>query len=98
MVGAFVNYQVVAPKLRVYTELAKDSLTIPEFMSQRFIKEKSYLRLIAGVVIIIFFTVYTSSGLVAGGKLFSSAFETSYAFGVFATVAMSWRIPSWADS
>lgn len=88
VVGAFVNYQVVAPKLRVYTELAKDSLTIPEFMSQRFIKEKSYLRLIAGVVIIIFFTVYTSSGLVAGGKLFSSAFETSYAFGVFATVAI----------
>lgn len=88
VVGAFVNYQVVAPKLRVYTELANDSLTIPEFMSQRFNKNNSQLRLIASVVIILFFTVYTASGLVAGGKLFSSAFATSYTFGVLVTVAI----------
>ncbi|MBU2882996.1 sodium/proline symporter PutP [Psychrosphaera sp. B3R10] len=88
VIGAYVNYLIVAPKLRVYTELANDSLTIPEFMSRRFMKDKSHLRLIASVVIILFFTVYTASGLVAGGKLFSSAFATSYSFGVFATVGI----------
>ena len=88
VMGAYVNYQVVAPKLRVYTELANDSLTIPEFLSRRFLKDKSSIRLIASLIIIVFFTVYTASGLVAGGKLFASAFGADYAFGVLATVSI----------
>lgn len=88
VVGAYVNYQVVAPKLRIFTELADDSLTIPEFFSKRFAIETGSVRLIASIVIILFFTVYTASGLVAGGKLFESAFGINYIWGIVATVGV----------
>jgi solute:Na+ symporter, SSS family len=88
IIGAYVNYRVVAPKLRLYTELADDSLTIPEFLSKRFGLDKGAIRMVASLIIIIFFTVYTASGLVAGGKLFESAFGLSYSFGIFATVSI----------
>ncbi|MDN3651329.1 sodium/proline symporter PutP [Thalassotalea ponticola] len=88
VIGAYVNYQIVAPKLRVFTEVADDSLTIPEFLSKRFALNKGGVRLIASLVIIVFFTVYTASGLVAGGKLFESAFGLHYSWGVIATVSV----------
>jgi SSS family solute:Na+ symporter len=88
VIGAYVNYQIVAPKLRIYTEIADDALTIPEFFSKRFALDKASVRLIASVVIILFFTVYTASGLVAGGKLFVSAFGLDYTWGVLATVGV----------
>lgn len=88
LVGAYVNYQIVAPKLRVFTELADDALTIPEFFSKRFAKEAARVRFIASAVIIVFFTLYTASGLVAGGKLFQSAFAIDYHYGVIITVAV----------
>jgi SSS family solute:Na+ symporter len=88
VLGAYVNYQIVAPKLRVFTELADDALTIPEFFSKRFARENANVRLIASIVIILFFTVYTASGLVAGGKLFQSAFQMDYQWGVIATVSV----------
>ncbi|MGB0988904.1 MAG: sodium:solute symporter family transporter, partial [Pseudoalteromonas spongiae] len=88
VLGAYVNYHIVAPKLRVFTELADDALTIPEFFSKRFALEKGSVRLIASIVIIVFFTVYTASGLVAGGKLFESAFNIDYTIGIVATVSI----------
>ncbi len=88
VVGAYVNYLIVAPKLRVYTELANDALTIPEFLSKRFGLENGSIRLVASLIIIIFFTVYTASGLVAGGKLFESAFNLHYHIGILATVSI----------
>ncbi|TKB47708.1 sodium/proline symporter PutP [Thalassotalea mangrovi] len=88
VVGAYVNYQLVAPKLRVFTEVADDALTIPEFFSKRFAKENARVRLVSSLVIILFFTVYTASGLVAGGKLFQSAFAMDYQVGVIITVGV----------
>ena len=88
VIGAYVNYQIVAPRLRVFTELADDSLTIPEFFSKRFALDKGNVRLIASIVIILFFTVYTASGLVAGGKLFESAFGLNYELGIIITVGV----------
>ncbi|MCL1067693.1 sodium/proline symporter PutP [Shewanella olleyana] len=88
VIGAYVNYQIVAPKLRIFTELADDSLTIPEFFSKRFALNNGSVRLIASIVIILFFTVYTASGLVAGGKLFESAFGINYVWGIIATVSV----------
>jgi solute:Na+ symporter, SSS family len=88
IIGAYVNYQIVAPKLRIYTELADDSLTIPEFLSKRFGLDKGAIRIVASLIIIIFFTLYTASGLVAGGKLFETAFELSYQVGIVATVSI----------
>ncbi|HVM21723.1 MAG TPA: sodium/proline symporter PutP [Sphingomicrobium sp.] len=88
VLGAYANYRVVAPRLRVHTERAGDSITVPEFFEKRFADESGLLRAISALVIIIFFTLYTSSGMVAGGKLFESAFGLQYAFGLLLTAGV----------
>ena len=85
VLGAYLNYLIVAPRLRVFTELAGDSITLPEFFENRFEDNTRMLRIISSVVIIVFFTVYTSSGLVGGGKLFESSLGASYHAGVYIT-------------
>ena len=86
--GALANYLLVAPKLRVYTEVANDSLTVPEFFAKRFNKPNSSLRIVSAVIIVLFFTLYTSAGLVSGGKLFESAFSVDYQLGLFITLGV----------
>ena len=86
--GAFANYLLVAPRLRVYTELADDALTIPDFFEKRFADRTRALRLLSSVVIVLFFTLYTSAGVVAGGKLFDSAFGAAYETGLWITIAV----------
>ncbi len=88
LLGALVNYLLVAPKLRVYTEVADNALTIPEFFAKRFNDSSSNIRIIAAVIIVIFFTLYTSAGLVAGGKLFESAFQLNYELGLIITLGV----------
>jgi sodium/proline symporter len=88
LTGALANYLIVAPRLRVHTEVTGDSITIPEFFENRFEDKSHALRVIASVVIIVFFTLYTSAGLVAGGKLFESAFGADYAFGLWLTAGV----------
>ncbi|MEM5497706.1 sodium/proline symporter PutP [Paraglaciecola mesophila] len=88
LVGALANYILVAPKLRVYTEVANDALTIPEFFAKRFNNKSSSIRIISAVIIVMFFTLYTSAGLVAGGKLFESAFGLNYQLGLFITLGV----------
>lgn len=87
-VGALLNYIIVAPRLRVHTERAADSITIPEFFEKRFDDRSHALRVLASVVIIIFFTLYTSAGIVSGGKLFESAFGADYAVGLWLTAGV----------
>ncbi|MEP1740407.1 MAG: sodium/proline symporter PutP [Kangiellaceae bacterium] len=87
-VGAYINYIIVAPRLRMYTELASDSITLPEFFENRFEDKTRLLRIISSVVIIVFFTVYTSSGVVGGGKLFESSFGLSYELGLYVTAGV----------
>ncbi len=87
-VGALLNYIIVAPRLRVHTERTGDSITIPEFFEKRFEDRSHALRVIASVVIVLFFTLYTSAGMVAGGKLFESAFGADYAFGLWLTAGV----------
>ncbi|EGN75704.1 sodium/proline symporter [Idiomarina sp. A28L] len=88
VVGAYVNYRVVAPRLRMYTYMAKDSITIPDFFENRFADSSRLLRLVSAVVIIVFFTLYTSSGLVAGGTLFENAFGMDYHWGLILTAGV----------
>ncbi len=87
-IGALVNYLVVAPRLRVFTEKAKDALTVPDYFAKRFNDSSLTLRLVASTVIIIFFTLYTSSGLVAGGKLFETSFGLDYSLGLIITATV----------
>lgn len=88
VIGAYVNYRIVAPRLRVYTFMAKDSITIPDFFENRFADSSRVLRLVSAIVIIIFFTLYTSSGLVAGGTLFKNAFGMDYHWGLLLTASV----------
>jgi sodium/proline symporter len=81
--GAYANWLYVAPRLRVYTEVANDSITIPEFLENRFGDTSKLLRLISGLVIMIFFTFYVSSGLVSGAVLFQNSFGTTYHAGLW---------------
>lgn len=73
-VGALANWILVAPRLRAQSEARGNALTIPEFLANRFPDKGAALRVTSAVVIVVFFTVYTASGLVAGGKLFETAF------------------------
>ena len=81
-IGAWANWLYVAPRLRVYTQLAKDSITIPGYLENRFGDSSKMLRLISGLVIMIFFTFYVSSGMVSGGVLFQSTFGLDYHTGL----------------
>ncbi|MFC4559477.1 sodium/proline symporter PutP [Virgibacillus kekensis] len=77
-IGAYLNWQFVAKRLRVYTEVANDSVTVPDFLENRFKDTSHVLRVISALVILLFFTFYTSSGMVAGAKLFEASFGLSY--------------------
>lgn len=77
-IGAYLNWQFVAKRLRVYTEVSNDSITIPDFLGNRFKDHSNILRVISAFVILLFFTFYTSSGMVAGAKLFEASFGLSY--------------------
>ncbi|MBU3970547.1 MAG: sodium/proline symporter PutP, partial [Alphaproteobacteria bacterium] len=87
-IGAMANYLIVAPRLRVYTELARDAITIPDYFDKRFEDRSRLLRVISSLVIVVFFTLYTSSGLVAGGKLFETSFGLDYTWGLWVTAGV----------
>lgn len=78
VIGAYLNWQFVARRLRVYTEVAQDSLTIPDYLDNRFRDPAKILRMIAAIVILLFFTFYVSAGMVAGAVLFEQTFGFDY--------------------
>ncbi|HLT86671.1 MAG TPA: sodium/solute symporter, partial [Sphingobacterium sp.] len=84
-IGAFLNYLIVAPRLRVYTEVAKNAITLPVFFENRFRDKSQLLKLVSSVFILVFFTLYTSAGMVSGGRLFESAFGMDYSIGLWVT-------------
>jgi SSS family solute:Na+ symporter/sodium/proline symporter len=86
--GAFLNYIIVAPRIRTYTEVANDSITLPDFFENRFNDKSRMLRIVSSIVIVVFFTLYTSSGIVAGGKLFESSFGLNYEVGLYVTAGV----------
>ncbi|UCF86722.1 MAG: sodium/proline symporter PutP [Nitrospiraceae bacterium] len=76
--GAYLNWQFIAGRLRQYTEYANNSITIPDYLENRFHDRSRILRIISALVILVFFTIYVSSGLVAGAILFEKTFGLSY--------------------
>mgnify|MGYP003543910993 CR=1 FL=1 len=68
IVGTWPNWVLTSKRLRHYTEVANNSLTIPDYLSNRFEDHKSGLRLICALFIILFFIIYTSSGFVSAGN------------------------------
>lgn len=88
VVGAWLNWLIVAPRLRQQTEEYDNSLTIPGFLGNRFPSQAVLLRIVSAIIIVVFFSVYTASGLVGGGKLFASAFGGDYMTGVLVTLGV----------
>jgi len=84
LVGTYVNWRLVAARLRHYSVIAGDSQTLPEFFENRFHDETRLLRTVSAIFILLFFLFYTSSGLVAGGKLFNAVFDLPYHWAVTA--------------
>jgi len=77
VVGAALNWQFVAKRLRVYTEIAGDAQTLPDFLANRF-GDAGMLKTVAAIAILVFFTFYTASGLVGGAILFEKVFGLDY--------------------
>ena len=76
--GQWANWKWVAPRLRSYTQVAKNSITVPTFLGNRTHDISHSVSVVAGLVIFVFFTLYVSSGMVAGGTFFETAFGLDY--------------------
>lgn len=106
IIGAYLNWLFVAGRLRVQTEHNGDALTLPDYFSSRFDDRSGLLRVISAVVILLFFTIYCASGIVAGARLFESTFGLPYEqalwAGAAATIAYTFiggfLAVSWTDT
>ncbi|MCG9714080.1 sodium/proline symporter PutP [Shewanella insulae] len=76
--GAWLNWLFVAKRLRIYTQFTDNALTLPDFFEKRFEDKQSVLKLVSAVTILVFFTFYTSSGMVGGAILFEKVFGLDY--------------------
>ena len=74
LIGTYLNWKIVAHRLRVYSHACKDSITIPDFINNRFRDPTGISRIVAATIILVFFTFYTASGFVSCAKLFTSTF------------------------
>lgn len=77
-IGAYCNWRIVSRRLRIYSQHASNSLTLPDYFENRFNDKSKILRLVSACVILLFFTFYTASGLVGGAILFESSFGLDY--------------------
>ena len=81
-IGQYLNWKFIAPRLRAYTEIARNSITIPSFFNARLQGTGRGLTIVAGIITLIFFIFYISAQLVASGKYFESAFGWDYIWGM----------------
>lgn len=106
IVGSYLNWLLVAGRLRVHTEVNNNALTLPNFFHERFGNQGKILKILSALVILFFFTIYCASGVVAGARLFESLFEMSYLnamiLGATATIAYTFiggfLAVSWTDT
>ncbi|PHM48266.1 sodium/proline symporter PutP [Xenorhabdus miraniensis] len=106
LLGAYLNWRWIAGRLRVHTEVSNNALTLPDYFTHRFEDKSRILRIISALVILIFFTIYCASGVVAGGLLFENTFGISYEkaiwLGALATIAYTFLggflAVSWTDT
>jgi sodium/proline symporter len=78
LIGTYLNWRLVAKSMRKCTIHAKDSITIPEFLTNRFHDKSNVLQTISSLIILVFFVVYTASGFLACAKLFTAVFGMNY--------------------
>lgn len=86
--GTYLNWLIVARRLRHYTAVAGNAITIPQFFSNRYKDKSNILLVIAAFLIVIFFVPYTASGFAACGKLFSVMFNIPYVYAMIGSAAI----------
>lgn len=104
LAGTILNWFFVAPRLRMFTQ-QENTVTLPGFLEKRFQDPTGLVRLISAGIILLFFTLYAASGLVAAGKLFESAFSIPYSGSVllggliiiFYTLLGGFKAVCWTD-
>ncbi|WPR64011.1 sodium/proline symporter PutP [Glutamicibacter protophormiae] len=89
LIGAWLNWKFVAPRLRSYTAIAQNAITIPSFFEKRLKDGTHMLRIASSIIILGFFTFYVSSGMVAAGKFFDSTFSWPYLNGLLFVAAIT---------
>ncbi len=82
LLGTWLNWRLVAAPLRLASEAAGNALTLPQYFSNRFQDSTGLIRVVSSLFVLLFFLFYTSSGLVAGGKLFEAVFGLPYLWAV----------------
>lgn len=105
-IGAWLNWKIVAGRLRVQTEHHNNALTLPDYFTSRFEDRSRLLRIISALIILVFFTIYCASGVVAGARLFESTFGMSYQTALWAgalatilyTLIGGFLAVSWTDT
>ncbi|MGD8743408.1 MAG: sodium/proline symporter PutP [Granulosicoccaceae bacterium] len=103
--GTYLNWRLVAPRLRIQSEQLDNALTLADYFERRFADSSHVLRILSAGLVLLFFLFYTSSGLVAGGKLFNTVFGIDYHWAVLsgAVVIVSYTFlggflaVSWTD-
>ena len=85
VIGTYLNWLFVAPRLRTYTERADNAVSLSAYLEERFEDRTKSLRIVSAAVTVVFFTVYVASGLVAGGVLFHQVFGIGFGLGVVLT-------------
>ncbi|WP_026146353.1 sodium/proline symporter PutP [Zestomonas thermotolerans] len=83
IIGAYLNWLFVAGRLRVQTEHNGNALTLPDYFTNRFEDRSRLLRIFSALVILVFFTIYCASGIVAGARLFESIFGVAYEYALW---------------
>jgi len=86
VIGAYANWKLIAKHLRVYTEVANDSLTLPSYLHNRFNHTNNYsrvLKTVSGISMLIFFSIYSASGFIGGAEVFTLAFDISHPVALF---------------
>lgn len=87
ILGAWFNWLFIAGRIRVYTEISHNALTLPDYFTHRFEDRSRLLRLLSAVIILLFFTIYCASGMVAGARLFEQTFGLNYDIALWAGAA-----------
>ncbi|UVD80423.1 sodium/proline symporter PutP [Myroides albus] len=106
IIGAYYNWKLVAGRLRIHTEINNNALTLPDFFNNRFGKDGRLVKTVSAITILIFFTIYCASGMVAGARLFETLFHMEYLnalyLGALATIAYTFiggfLAVSWSDT
>lgn len=105
-IGAYLNWKLVAGRLRSHTEHSGDALTLPEYFHNRFGDKTKLIKILSAVIFLLFFAVYCASGVVAGARVFENLFGIPYAdaiwYGAVATILYTFiggfLAVSWTDT